>query len=84
MTAPIPTPDEIDAMTAAERKTFEARCRREARSQGFRLKKSQKRSRAGRPFALIHVKLQRVLWVEGCGSSQLTLADVAEWLWGDD
>lgn len=78
----IPSAKQIAEMTDAERAAFVRRCRNEAKRRGFRLKRSRKHSRADRPFALFHVKLQRILFTERYGS-QLTLHQIAQWLWGD-
>jgi hypothetical protein len=89
MTEHIPTPDEVDAMTAGEYKTFENRLRRAADRQGYRLEKSRTRDPRAADYGtyqLVDIRVGGVVYADwdalrGYG---LHLCDVAEWLWSDE
>jgi hypothetical protein len=83
MTEHIPAPDEVDALTPGEYKTFENRLRRVAQRQGYRLEKSRRRD----PYALdygtyrlINMDVNGVMY----HANGVHLAQIAEFLWGGE
>lgn len=84
----IPTPDEIDAMTPTEFKTYENRVRRAAQRQGLRLEKSRARDPRAAGYGtymLVSIDTGGVVFADwaGQGGYGLDLADVANYLWGE-
>lgn len=80
--ADIPSAEQIAGMRPDQLIALERRLRTDAWRAGFRLRKSRRKSRTEQPYTLFHRRLQRVLYTEEFGS-QLTLAEAAQWLWGE-